>query len=304
MTEGASHNFPLPAIPAADVVLDDTPCRTCGYNLRMLATSGVCPECATLVRVSVGGGVLRHADPRFLRQLNAGLKLSRLSLGFLIFVAYFSHLSPIVARIVSIAASGGVLLGTWLLAAPDPSGLGEAEYGTLRITTRILGILQFCSLFVTMAAFTASPTGYLIAEIAEFAVQFLWGICMLLYLRRLAKRTWAISAMVSFVWEIMAYLAVLPLVAASILVVPGGLHRMRVLFSRMWLELFFVFSGLTTFSKALRPELAAAQAPTLPRAAGSFLRSIRELFTGGRSSDKECPDVTLTRPGCRPSGCS
>ena len=221
--------------------------------------------------------------------MNAGVKLSRLSLCFLIFAAYFSQLSLIVARIVSITASGGLLLGTWLLTAPDPSGLGEAEYGTLRIATRILGILQLGSLFVTIAAFTASPTAYLIAEVAEFAVQFLWGICMLLYLRQLGKRTWAISAMVSFAWEIMAYLAVLPLVTASILVLPGGLHRARVLFSRMWLELFFVFSGLVTFSKALKPELAAARAPTLPRAAGSFVRSIRELFGG--------PDTRDNKPG-------
>jgi hypothetical protein len=281
-------SIPLPQPPAAQVVLDDTPCRSCGYNLRTLAISGICPECSTPVAVSMRGNPLRHADPFFLRRLNAGTKICFWSFYFLILPAIFTGAPLLAAHILSIIASSCILLGTWFLTTPDPSGLGEAEYGTLRITTRTLGILQLCTLFFMMASFTAAPAVYLMTEAAAFTVQSLWGLCLLLFLRRLAMRTWEITSLIRFTWEIMAYLGMFAVISASTLVAPIGLQTLQLIFSRSWLCLIFLYSGLVTFSKALKPELAAARAPTLSRAAGSLIRSFRELFTG-TDSDRNKP---------------
>jgi hypothetical protein len=56
-------------------VAGDLPCPGCGYNLRTLATAGVCPECAYAVAdaVAVFMRRLRFADPGWLRGLVGGL---------------------------------------------------------------------------------------------------------------------------------------------------------------------------------------------------------------------------------------
>ena len=60
----------------ADVhVVADLPCGSCGYNLRTLSLSGVCPECARPVRQSIAACFLRCADAGWVRQLARGVLL-------------------------------------------------------------------------------------------------------------------------------------------------------------------------------------------------------------------------------------
>ncbi|MCA9294921.1 MAG: hypothetical protein KC983_00355, partial [Phycisphaerales bacterium] len=48
------------------------PCVSCGYSLKGLDESGVCPECGTAIEKSLTGDALVHADARWLRTLYLG----------------------------------------------------------------------------------------------------------------------------------------------------------------------------------------------------------------------------------------
>jgi hypothetical protein len=48
------RKFYPPTPPTGDVVADDVPCATCGYNLRGLRGHGECPECAWFIANSLG----------------------------------------------------------------------------------------------------------------------------------------------------------------------------------------------------------------------------------------------------------
>ena len=66
----------LPDTPAADKtateqVATDQPCLSCGYNLRTLAVSGVCPECGLAVSETLEHA-LAHADLDWLKTVKEG----------------------------------------------------------------------------------------------------------------------------------------------------------------------------------------------------------------------------------------
>ena len=258
-------SFPLPSPPPAPLVLDDTPCRSCGYNLRTLPTTGICPECTTPVARSLAGHLLRDADPHFLRRLNAGLRISQFSIGGLLLIAFLDRgvwrFLFSAAPIFSLIGSAAALAGTWLLTTPDPSGLGEDQYGSLRTTARVLGVLQFVAFFFMTICFTAAPGIYFPSEFAAFIAQFVWGIYLLLYLRGLVKRTLSIAIIVTLTWQILAYVGVLLLVTISTYLMTRNVRSFALIPNEYRFIAIFLFSGLITFSGALNPELHVARAP-------------------------------------------
>ncbi|MCH8859402.1 MAG: hypothetical protein IID54_07490, partial [Proteobacteria bacterium] len=56
-------------------LIEDVPCRRCGYNLRSLPADGKCPECGSAVAISIHGFYLRFAPPAWVRRLALGAKL-------------------------------------------------------------------------------------------------------------------------------------------------------------------------------------------------------------------------------------
>lgn len=75
------------AFAAAGQVNADVFCHQCGYNLRGLARDGRCPECATLVGVSLQHDLLCFAEPGYVRKLTWGNRLAGWGwLSLLIFV--------------------------------------------------------------------------------------------------------------------------------------------------------------------------------------------------------------------------
>ena len=56
-------------------LIEDVPCRRCGYNLRSLPADGKCPECGSAVAISIHGFYLRFAPPEWVRRLALGAKL-------------------------------------------------------------------------------------------------------------------------------------------------------------------------------------------------------------------------------------
>jgi hypothetical protein len=150
----------------AVMVTADTPCRKCGYNLRGLSIDGRCPECGTPVGVSVNGYFLRYSDPQYIRKLRRGVRfmlwdvlvaiMAGIGIVVLLIAIPASANSPI-PKVVMMAAGVLGVVGAWLLTEPDPSGIGEEQYGTARKIIRVtLLIGVFHSLF-DLVLDTAAP---------------------------------------------------------------------------------------------------------------------------------------------------
>ena len=167
-SEPDSHaSQPNLANPAAPLVVnDDTPCRKCSYNLRTLPTSGNCPECGTPVGVSVFGNLLRFSDPAWVRKLAQGARYILVGIFFIIAVVILGVVAGAIAGatrairpgtvqiLVQLFALGGnvfVVVGSWFITEPDPSGIGEDEYGTARKVIRITLLLGVVNTFVNFA---------------------------------------------------------------------------------------------------------------------------------------------------------
>ncbi|MCH8880727.1 MAG: serine/threonine protein kinase, partial [Planctomycetes bacterium] len=107
-------------------------CIHCGYNLRGLATDGLCPECGTPIHRSIHGDLLSGADPAWLTRVSRGVTL--------IYAAVVTCLASIVLLILLILGVRGpavytveavgafltllgailLLLGILGLTTPDP----------------------------------------------------------------------------------------------------------------------------------------------------------------------------------------
>jgi hypothetical protein len=137
----------------------DTPCCSCGYNLRGLNSDGLCPECATPIQSSLRRFRLRFADPQYLAALCNGLDLLRwcvvtMLIGFAIFavitigdfpVTVWHPIQQYVSRFSAICYLLEVW-GGWRLSTANPSGLGASEHANLRNLIRvgvIAGLLRF-----------------------------------------------------------------------------------------------------------------------------------------------------------------
>lgn len=95
--------------PVIETILDDRPCTECGYNLRGLSASGVCPECGSPV-----SGAASAARGKAGRRIIDETELGQCSL---------SYLLPLGMALCMCGLSGMVLLvSLWNLRAgsPDP----------------------------------------------------------------------------------------------------------------------------------------------------------------------------------------
>jgi hypothetical protein len=142
--------------PGPKTVLIDTPCRKCQYNLRSLSLQGLCPECATPVSLSVGD-LLLYSDPAWLHKLCAGINfiLITILIGIagIILDVIASAISHSTVPSILVAFACGVLffIGCWFLTAPDPSGLGEDQYGTSRRIVRIALLIGVVDNVISLA---------------------------------------------------------------------------------------------------------------------------------------------------------
>jgi hypothetical protein len=161
MSSSSLPDFPLPAIPPALVVLQDLPCRNCAYNLRTLPTSGVCPECATPVAVSLKSDLFRFSNPGWIKQLRSGAGLVVIGV-FSALIAIWSSNSILNSFGIILFTVGGILnlVGTNLLVMPDPSGIGEEKLSGWRSAVKILTVAIAIQLPVSAFAFdfTVSPS--------------------------------------------------------------------------------------------------------------------------------------------------
>ncbi len=194
------ESVPLGVADAQGVVTTDLPCRKCSYNLRGLSIEGRCPECGSAVGLSVQGDLLRFADPTWVRTLARGVRLIIwgivvIVLGVILAVVLAAAVPALVMVAIVAPLLGYILMlvGTWRMTEPDPSGLGEDQYGTSRRLIRItlvLGVID-ALLDVVQELITVPPA----VRLALLILAVLFGIAavvglfaQLQYLKKLALR--------------------------------------------------------------------------------------------------------------------
>lgn len=202
----ASISTPTPFQTAPRVVELDVNCRKCGYNLRGLTTEMRCPECGTAVAYSVMGDFIRFSDPGWVMHLRSGVRMILSGIAVYVIILILGIVAGMAAArsgampmIAVLAGIGGIVAqilityGTWRLTEPDPSGLGEDQYGTIRKFIRIAllvgvggAVLQLAAPYVVLpdpipAMLAVLQGGCSLVGIAGFC-------CQLVYLGRLARR--------------------------------------------------------------------------------------------------------------------
>ena len=181
------------ASPVTKVLEEDTPCRRCGYNLRGLLPTGLCPECGTAVSYSIVGNLLKQADPGWLKRLHMGALVKICSI-------ILSTLQALAFAVDSTLGIAGALslLANLLITSPEPPIVLNGRRITIRNALRMCAVMVFVgdALLISILSFTLSihfnaaswnairvKGGMLIGLIGMFIA---WG--EMLYFRRLAHR--------------------------------------------------------------------------------------------------------------------
>jgi hypothetical protein len=135
-------------------------CLRCGYDLRGLAVTGVCPECGTLIERSLHGNLLAYSDETYRAALHRGVIviLSAIAAQVILIIAMFAFLGIVVAwgsgsmtAVRSAEIAGSVLMtgcsfvllyGWWLFSSPDPAFVGRDEGGRARVVVRVALVIR------------------------------------------------------------------------------------------------------------------------------------------------------------------
>jgi len=173
---------------ADGVLIRDTPCRRCAYNLRGLSRHSLCPECGTSVEWSAHGNRLMSSDARWLDQTANALNF--ISLGTYALAPLFIGMLA-VAPLMGVASAFctvlfgpvpllAIAMGAWYAAIREP--IAESPITTRRLARfSRLGALAcpiFCTNFVIVAFMWRSSYPWIPApstaavRIVTSAVQF------------------------------------------------------------------------------------------------------------------------------------
>ncbi len=175
----------------AQVLEEDTPCCRCGYNLRGLATTGLCPECGTAIAHSIIGNLLKHADPEWLARLRFGtsLRLWGIFIGACAAPIPFTELPQSLVTIVGIACCALCVWATFLITSQEPRIALQEDPITLRKALRMSAPVAFVGGVMTSACIGEiwRVVPEVVSLVASLVGMFVaWG--ELLYFRRFAVR--------------------------------------------------------------------------------------------------------------------
>jgi len=118
-------------------------CVVCGYSLRGLESTGVCPECGASISRTLRGDMLRNANRAYLRRLLLGTRLVTLPFAAVLFgmilamasvilLSFLPSAEPVVMAIWWIVASG-IVVGAiawpvgWFLVTSHEPGVERAD---------------------------------------------------------------------------------------------------------------------------------------------------------------------------------
>ena len=131
-------------LDAASRIDVDLHCLKCGYNLRGLLPSGLCPECGTPVGRSEHGDLLRFCSPDWVEAVASGFNwiVASIVLGILLgcgagLLASLMGKGASAISLVGVAGAVVSFIGYWKATTPDPSRLDRETSMTARKLTRI-----------------------------------------------------------------------------------------------------------------------------------------------------------------------
>jgi hypothetical protein len=192
----------LPSDPTlagpAGVLEQDVPCRKCSYNLRGLSIDGRCPECNTAVGYSIKGDLLQFSDPVWVDKLARGVSLILWGIVvwigaaiFTVIVAAVTKTSPVLlGALIGLAAHALFIYGSWLLTEPDPSGVGEDQYGISRKIIRVTIVIGAVQAVINLTSrFGGASMPFLqVIGLCAGLVGAVGVVSWLYYFERLAQR--------------------------------------------------------------------------------------------------------------------
>lgn len=159
-------------------LLDDRPCLRCGYNIRGLMDTGICPECGSPVRDSLRGNLLRYASPEYVARLERGARLVWWSIAVvLLMIIVGVAISAMAAgmggpggpvwggtaigslfALVMLASSALGLFGWWMLSTRDPADQRDSAANSRQVLRATLVISAACALVnFALGATTGGP---------------------------------------------------------------------------------------------------------------------------------------------------
>jgi hypothetical protein len=257
--------------------------------------SAVCPECATPVAMSVRGDLLREADPDWLRKLHLGCTLADWGIWILWLSYVFSHVfAHLTTLLLTMPATLAAAVGTWTLASPDPSGMGEDRYGASRLWARGLGIVQFAAVLFAGLSATAPPLIHLSSEGLRILTTTGWGAATIWYLAGLGERAAqpkdrAVRRSNLFFFFLVSLISLVTWAFQNLGHGWGNPFAAITGFPLSWLNVMIVYGAISGFRKVLKAEVAAAlgRNPSAWRKAGTTLRWTSQFFRRENGDDKK-----------------
>jgi predicted RNA-binding Zn-ribbon protein involved in translation (DUF1610 family) len=153
----------------ARVVATDRACNGCGFNLKGIPTSGLCPECGMHVARSLTSKLLRYASPEYVRTLHQGTVWLLIAIALntlysvaitVVEVAYnvwgaggagggpapagMAWLTPVrsLTYMASVPIAGAMLWGVLLYTRQDPGESLTEQPRAARIVLRAITLVQ------------------------------------------------------------------------------------------------------------------------------------------------------------------
>jgi len=196
-----SHPGAAPYLDEQSHLLDEIPCRKCGYTLRGLKIQDVCPECATPVGRSVRGDLLRYCDPEWVALLVRGMNWIACAIvaGFMLgcFAGPFARYMPSTVWSIAVylrmgwlalAISTMRLYGYWLLTTPDPGNVKVDNGMNIRRFIRLAQFMDCVGSVMGHRVLTANPFLWSAVYRLIQCIPVAGTWCVFIYARRLALR--------------------------------------------------------------------------------------------------------------------
>jgi hypothetical protein len=136
------------AVPPSNLEID-VPCTRCGYNLRGLGPEGNCPECGAAVAVSIGGQLLRFADPAWLNRLKLGTSLKLWNIVFMILGGFVGGVlaagggPPAALGLLGLIGQAIGVTASFAITTQEPRIALQEDPVTLRKVIRVCAIATF-----------------------------------------------------------------------------------------------------------------------------------------------------------------
>ena len=196
MDTASTHSERL-QLDSSGALLEEIPCRHCGYLLRGLSLDARCPECGAPVRDAATSDLLSFSDPRWLERLARGCGL--IFAGAILWgVTAFMELDAggtqrfVLWEWLGLVPALINVTGYWLVTAPEtgrPPGRGEG----VRVAVRFAAVAYLIVVLARIISFTVmgwepQQIGLVVGYGATMAVTLLWIVETIAHFGNLARR--------------------------------------------------------------------------------------------------------------------